>query len=160
MLLNLKLLQFRQRPSKRSHPTLSSSHSMQSMIYTLPHNSNLRLWRKKLSSCCQNDNQSLIHVLNNCEVALHLHRYNECHDQVLAIISSTVTDYLPPTTTSTVDLGTGYSFPHHIAPTDLRPDIVLWDDSNKSLTLLELTVCFETSFDDARVRKQDKYRDD
>ena len=35
--------------------------------------------------------------------------------------------------------------------------MVWWDDSQKQLWLLELTVCFETSFEEARERKEVKY---
>ena len=38
-------------------------------------------------------------------------------------------------------------FPLHIVPTDLRPDLVWWDDKHRSLTMAELTVCFETNFE-------------
>ncbi len=57
------------------------------------------------------------------------------------------------------DLGSDYSFPHHITPTDLRPDVILWENSEKSLTLLKLTVCFESAFEEAWIRKEEKYRD-
>ena len=42
-------------------------------------------------------------------------------------------------------------------PTDLHPDMVWWDDSQKQLWLAELTVCFETLFEEARERKEAKY---
>ena len=63
----------------------------------------------------------------------------------------------PPTTKFTADLEATYHFPLHIVPTDLRPDMVWWDDSQKQLWLAELTVCFETSFEEARERKEVKY---
>ena len=40
---------------------------------------------------------------------------------------------------------------------DLRPDLVAYDVQTKSILLLELTVCFETNYEDARKRKEDKY---
>ena len=52
-----------------------------------------------------------------------------------------------------------YNFPHHITPTTLRPDVVVWDDTRKKLLLIELTVCFETMFEDAAQRKQAKYEE-
>ena len=52
-----------------------------------------------------------------------------------------------------------YHFPHHIIPTTQRPDVVWWDDSKKKLCLIELTVCFETSFNDARERKMVRYEE-
>ena len=51
----------------------------------------------------------------------------------------------------------GYSLPSHIVQSDLRPDVVLWDDANKFLTMLELTVPFETGFEAAQQRKEGKY---
>ena len=42
-------------------------------------------------------------------------------------------------------------------PTDLHPDLVMWSDHPKKLDLFELTVCFETSFDDAARRKTMHY---
>ena len=43
--------------------------------------------------------------------------------------------------------------------TDLRPDIVWWNDSVKKILLIELTICFESSFQQAAERKQLKYED-
>ena len=42
-----------------------------------------------------------MNTLNNCEVALGQHRYNEHHDEDL---QNTVAKKLPPTTNFTVDL--------------------------------------------------------
>ena len=91
-------------------------------------------------------------VLNNCSVVRDLRRYNARHDAILGVIASAVKEVLPPSTTLTVDIGDQYHFPLHIVPTDLRPDIVWWNDTEKSLNLLELTVCFESNFDDAAQR--------
>ena len=66
-------------------------------------------------------------------------------------------DTIPYAANFTADLEATYHFPLHIAPTDLRPDIVWWDDSHKQLWLAELTFCFETSFEEARERKEAKY---
>ena len=45
----------------------------------------------------------------------------------------------------TVDLSDGYSFPTHIAAIDLRPDIVWWSDDQKTITPVELMVCFDST---------------
>ena len=50
-----------------------------------------------------------------------------------------------------------YNFPHHITPTDLRPDIVWWSDQNKKFYLFKLTISFESSVAEAHARKQAKY---
>ena len=52
-----------------------------------------------------------------------------------------------------------YSFPHHITPTNLRPDIMWWNDKQRELWLFELTVSYETLVADARLRKRVKYHD-
>ena len=41
--------------------------------------------------------------------------------------------------------GSEYTFPARIAPTDLRPDVVLWSPTQKSAILVELTVCYKTN---------------
>ena len=140
---------------------LSDEHrkfAINSAVDTLPHNANLRLWRKRNDDACPlcGDRQTLIHVLNACPVALQARRYNHRHDAVLRKIVAVVSDHLLPTETLTSDIS-DYQFPHHIVPTSSRPDIVWWDDTKKKLSLVELTICFETSFDGAAERKQAKY---
>ena len=134
--------------------------ALNAAVDTLPHNSNLHMWKKKESDSCPlcGERQSLIHVLNCCRVARDLRRYNIRHDAVLKVIADTVKEHLPPSHKLTVDLDQ-YQFPIHISPTDLRPDIVLWSDSEKQLILAELTVSFETSFEAAAERKEMNYQD-
>ena len=79
--------------------------------------------------------------------------------QVLQAMANIIQDHLPPSTSMTVDLSEGYSFPTHIAATDLRPDIVWWNDDQKTIKLVELTVCFETSYEAGITRKEDRYHD-
>ena len=74
-------------------------------------------------------------------------------------LASTAAEKLPSTTSFTTDLGDTYQFPLHITPTTLRPDMVLWDDGQKQLVIIELTVCFETSFEAAAEKKETKYHD-
>ena len=119
---------------------------------TLPHNSNLSLWKGHPSDCklC-GERQSLLHVLCSCPVALQLRRYNTRHDRVLQVIFNLLKDHLPPGHSIIADLPDQlpFTFPPHIASTDLRPDIVVWSDTNRSVALLELTVCHESNFVDA-----------
>ena len=70
-----------------------------------------------------------------------------------------ITPKLVPSTTLAVDIGDGYMFPQHITPTDLRPDLVWWNDTSRTLCLAELTVCFESNFEEAAQRKTAKYTD-
>ena len=61
---------------------------------TLPHNANLAIWRRSegLSSNCKlcGERQTLVHVLNHCQMALDLRRYNARHDAVLEVIDQFV----------------------------------------------------------------------
>ena len=42
-----------------------------------------------------------------------------------------------------------YQYPLQLTTPDLRPDIVTWPNNPKEVTLIELTVCFETTFEAA-----------
>ena len=134
--------------------------SLNSAVDTLPHNvhSNLHLWKKKESSSCAlcGEKQSLIHVLNACNVARDRRRYNVRHDSVLKEVVTTIQEFLPPTYELTADTGS-YRFPQHIVPTDLRPDIVWWNNKDHVLCIAELTIAFETCFTAAAERKHIKY---
>ena len=128
---------------------------------TLPHNANLHLWGKLKSRECTlcGEEQTLQHVLNMCTYALNMRRYNQRHDAVLKTIYNFLTNHLPPQFQSTADLPDQiYSFPMDIAPTEYRPDIVVWDNKD-AMFLIELTVPFETNLEEARERKQAKYAD-
>ena len=126
---------------------------------TLPHNSNLALWKGQPSDCklCGR-RQTLLHVLCNCPVALQLRRYNVRHDEVLHLLYSFLKEYLHTNIADLQDLSP-YVFPPHIAKTDLRPDIVVWNDTTRSVSLLELTVCHESNFVEAHQRKVTRYLD-
>ena len=132
--------------------------SLNSAVDTLPHNANLHLWKKKESSSCPlcGEKQSLIHVLNACSVVRDKRHYNVRHDSVLREVVATIQEFLPPTYEFTADTGS-YSFPQHIVPTDLRPDIVWWNNKGHVLYIAELTIAFETSFTAAAERKRIKY---
>ena len=131
--------------------------ALNSAVDTLPHNANLHLWKKKKDDKCLlcGERQTLIHVLNTCPVSLTTRRFNTRHDAILERIVATITKHLKPTVS---DL-TNYTFPHHIVPTTLRPDIVWWDDSKRNMIMAELTVAFETSFTSAAERKRVKYEE-
>ena len=102
--------------------------------------------------------QTLIHVLNACNTALNLRRYNERHDLVLTELYHFAKQHLSPSISIAADLEE-YSFPQHIVATDLRPDIVCWDEAQKRVWLMELTVCYEACFQAAADRKERKYLD-
>ena len=55
--------------------------------------------------------------------------------------------------------GDQYQFPPSLVLSDLRPDLVAYSNLTKSVTMVELTVCYETNFKDAQSRKERKYMD-
>ena len=127
-----------------------------------PHNSNLAIWKSHPSECklC-GERQTLLHVLCSCPVALQLRRFNYRHDLVLKVIYNLIKNHLPLGHSIIADLPDQptFTFPPHIANTDLRPDIVVWNDTARSVSLLELTVCHESNFIDAHQQKQIRYLD-
>ena len=141
------------------------SFSLNAAQDTLPRNANLALWRRSdgLSDACKlcGIRQTLPHVLNQCPVSLHLRRYNTRHDAVLEVIVSDIKPLLSDGECLLADLHTQqpYLFPPHIAHTDLRPDIVLWNSSNRLVCLVELTICYETRYEEAHMLKENKYTD-
>ena len=83
-------------------------------------------------------------------------RYNVRHDSVLKEVVTTIQKFLTTTYELTADT-VSYRFPQHIVPTDLRPDIVWWNNKNYVLCIAELTIPFETCFTAAAERKRIKY---
>ena len=137
--------------------------ALNASLNSAPSNSNLHLWGKRESaSCplCHGSSQSLEHILNNCPKALELRRYSKRHDDVLAVIENFIMLHLPPNFTITIDLESEtYSFPIHITPTNLHPDIVWWSDVKREVCLVELTISFESRMAVSRERKCEKYKD-
>ena len=134
-----------------SLPERVLSFALNSLTDTLPHNSNLHLWKKIPSTSCNlcGQQQTLIHVLNACPYALEKRRYNDRHNAILV-------DLIPASQHITADLPShSHTFPQQIVCTDSRPDIVVWDQS--SITIIELTVSFEFCFDSAVARKSNRY---
>ena len=88
--------------------------ALNSALDTLPHNANLHLWKKRGDANCTlcGERQTLIHVLNNCPMALRARRYNSRHDAVLERIATSISGHLQPTEKMSSDL-TKYNFPHH-----------------------------------------------
>ena len=91
------------------------------------------------------------------DAALRWRRYNTRHDAVLSELSKTITKNLPRGTSTITDLGSEYCFPTQLASTDPRPDMVWWNVTTMTATLLELTIPFDTLLNEAAERKRDKY---
>ena len=97
--------------------------------------------------------QTLKHVLNGCQVALDQHRFDRRYDSVLSVINTFITSHVTSQHVLADLPGESYSFPTHIAATQERPDIVIWNDHQ--CTLIELTVPFEPG-DFCRCREKEK----
>ena len=84
--------------------------------------------------------------------------FNVSLDGVLKVIVDFLQHHMAAGFQITADLpGQQYTFPQDIAPTDLRPDIVMW--STSAIYLVELTVPFETNIAGAVERKAHRYRE-
>ena len=51
----------------------------------------------------------------------------------------------------------GATIPQDILPSQQRPDLVILNRKEKLISLIELTVSFETNFEDAHARKTQRY---
>ena len=102
----------------------------------------------------------LLHVLNNCNTALHHQTYNERHDEVLKEISSFITVNLKASQSMIVHLSSQkYSIPSHLPCNDLRPDIIWWDELSNRSVLVDITNYFDTPFKQDAERKRRKNLD-
>ena len=55
------------------------------------------------------------------------------------------------------DLEDQYQYPTCLSYADLQPDLVIYSDVMKTAILVELTVCYEYSFEEAKSRRETKY---
>ena len=118
--------------------------ALNSAVDTLSHNANLALWKKRDDDTCPlfGERQILIHVRNTCKASRDGRIFNTRHDSILSEIVSVLSLFVAPPTRLSADLGS-YIFPHHIVSSDQHPDIVCWNDVQKSLILIKLTVSFD-----------------
>ena len=120
-----------------SLPERVLSFALNSLTDTLPHNSNLHLWKKIPSVSCNlcGQQQTLTHVLNACLYALEKWRYNDRHDAIHGCIHNFLVDLIPASQHVTADLlSHSYAFPQQIVCMGSRPDTVVWDPS--SITII------------------------
>ena len=130
-------------------------------IDSLPSYTNLHTWGKRLTDkClfCPNTTGTLHHILSNCPTFLN--RYEWRHNNILRYMFKTFKENLTNGQIYT-DLE-GYSIaggtiPPHILTTSQRPDLVIINEESKELTMVELTIPFETNLEAAHSRKVEKY---
>ena len=70
--------------------------------------------------------------------------------------SSFIQNQVPEDVTVLADLPNNdqYHLPSSLALSDLRPNLVAYSNLTMSATIVELTVCLETKFKDAQLRKE------
>ena len=78
------------------------------------------------------------------------------HNAILEVIENVIKSLLSEGDCLLADLQSSqpYTFPPHIAHTDLRRDLVLWNTDNYIVCLVELTICDKTRYQEARSLKQ------
>ena len=131
-------------------------------IDTLPTNTNLKRWNKRSSPACQlcGNKETLLHVLNNCKVMLDQGRYTWRHNSVLNLLYESIISRNSnfEVNCDLPGILKGIStIPTDIATTNKRPDLVIIDRKSKNITLVELTVPFDTNVNQAHKRKLERY---
>jgi len=139
---------------------------LNSSLNTLPTMDNLKRWGKRLSNSCRHCGMPdyLSHVLSGCKISLDQGRYTYRHDSVLYVLHKLVTDITSssPNIEVFTDL-TGSNdqsptIPPDIIPTPLRPDLVTINRETKTITIVELTVPFESNIQREHHYKTEKYQ--
>ena len=126
---------------------------------------NLKRWGiRKLDKCdiCGNFS-NLEHILNWCKTAKDQGRTKWRHDSILFYMAQNINKVKPSEVIMYTDLPeyscNGGTIPADIIQTLQRPDIVLINRVEKSITLMELTVSFEKNIESANIKKTLRYRD-
>ncbi len=133
---------------------------LNAIIDTLPTNSNLVRWKKRSNAKCDicNNKETLMHVLNNC--ASCLDRYTWRHNSILCHIKKFLAKDMPDNVKIYLDIPGQYkgisTVPVDIAVTNQKPDMVIIDNVG-NVTLVELTVPFESNIIQAEERKKQRY---
>ena len=139
------------------------SFALKSVTNSLATPDNLKRWGKRQLSQCPlcNNNGTLHHILNYCSVALNQGRYTWRHNSVLYHLAKTILNEKPEALEILADLPelnlNGGTIPPDILTTQLKPDLVILNRSEKTIFLLELTCSFETNIEAANIRKMAKY---
>ena len=113
--------------------------------------SNLTRWGKSSDPKCPlcQQIQTNKHVLSNCSSNIALQRYTDRHDKVLSILTDWFMHNCKSDRTIYADLdGSKYNQVSDIF-ISLRPDIAIVGP-NKSIDVLELTICHETNVSKSR----------
>lgn len=131
---------------------------------TLPTFSNLRRWGKRTTDQCSqcHNTGTLHHNLNHCAKMLdrYLWRHNSIINYILSVLSKSEA-IVDQSYKLFADIEgwnvNGSTIPQNVLQTNLKPDIVILNETTKHIILVELTVPFEMNIDSATQRKKSKY---
>jgi hypothetical protein len=132
-------------------------------LSTLPSLNNLNRWYNTNNQKCRlcDRNETIIHVLNGCQLALQSGRYKWRHDSILTLLANFIQQHLDTEWTLLVDLpnhANAYSLiPPSLCTSVRRPDILVVNHSTKAAFFCELTVPAEENLAEAHAYKVDKY---
>ena len=130
-------------------------------IDTLPTPANLQRWKYSSSDKCKlcGNRGTSNHYLNCCKIMLDTQRYTWRHNNLISFIVNNVDRQrfkvfsdLPGW-----EATGGGTIPADLCITNLKPDIVIIDNSKKILHIYELTVPLATNIDQRNAEKTQKY---
>ncbi|CAM4720493.1 unnamed protein product [Leuciscus chuanchicus] len=146
-----------QTPATLRHILTSCKTSLSQGRYTWRHNQVLRQLAAILEGRRSSIN-ALPHPTSGHSSTIPFVRAGQCPGKPAARVDSTLLDAARDWKMQ-VDLDQQLKFPAEILNTNLRPDLVLWSTSQKSLFIVELTVPWEAAVGEAYERKKLKYTD-
>ena len=138
---------------------------LQAMTNTAPTMSYLRTINANVSAACPKCHQSpetLLHALNNCKVSLESGLFTWRHNEVLKHLSRSLREEYCDTWEVRCDLPgeeANDTIPQHILVTPLKPDAVIFNRDKRAINLIELTICWDTNFNNAEARKTNRYQE-
>ncbi len=139
------------------------SFATRAAIDVLPTGDNLKIWGKSDKVNCElcGNRSTLLHVLNGCTTALNQGRFTFRHNAIISFLVGFLKENVSEAIKVYSDIQgctvNGGTIPAHIVPTAEKPDIVCVNAKEKSISILELSVPFETNIDKARSYKSNKY---
>lgn len=137
---------------------------LNSIVQTLPVNSNLSLWGKTMNQLCSlcGRKETVLHVLNGCPIMLNQGRYTYRHNLVLAHILKQLSEMYSSEQDCKIysdiegkHATGGGTIPPDILVTNEKPDIVITKPGK--IELIELSIPFETNIQIRHNFKCDKY---
>ncbi|XP_033099731.1 uncharacterized protein LOC117103291 [Anneissia japonica] len=138
------------------------SFAVRASIDFLPTMSNLKTWGKRTTDVCKHcgNRETLNHVLNSCKVYLDQGIFTWRHTSIIHHLLAFIREFRPEGEVFADVKGlsiAGVTIPPEILCTNLKPDIVLVNRSDKNIDIFELSVPFEPNIGKAHIYKSDKY---